>query len=249
MEAYLLKESANENKTKRCHMNIGIVILCRYNSSRLPGKILRKINGKTILEYIFERVGQVVPQENIVVATSEEITDSPIADFCIQKGYNCYRGSLNNVSLRFLNCAKEFAFDYVARINGDNLFADISSLSAMHALAERGAYNFISNLKNRTFPKGMSIEIVKTSYYEQVYQKFSSPEDFEHVTWYLYQHGEDDFFHYFNTECPEFAGVQLAIDTQDDFDRARYILNSFSEPHLHYGLKEIFSIYKTLKHD
>lgn len=230
-------------------MNIGIIILCRYNSSRLPGKILREINGKTILEYIFERVGQVLPQENIVVATSEEETDNPIADFCKRKGYNCYRGPLNNVSLRFLNCAKEFAFDYASRINGDNLFADIPSLSAMYTLAVKGTHNFISNLKNRTFPKGMSIEIVKTSYYEHVYQKFSTAEDFEHVTWYLYQNEEDNFYYYFNTECPEFAGVQLAIDTQDDFDTAKYILDSFSEPHIHYGLKDIFPIYKTLKHD
>jgi len=228
-------------------LKIGIIILCRYNSSRLPGKILREINGKPIIEYIYERIGKVLSTENIVVATSEVETDDPIADYCKQKAYNCFRGSLENVSKRFLNCAQKFQFDYATRINGDNLFADISSLREMIGTVQTGDYNLVSNLKNRTFPKGMSIEIVKTDYYAEVYKQFSTPEDFEHVTWYLYQNKENNFHYHFNTDCPEFAGVQLAIDTQEDFDTAKAILDKFTAPHQEYGLKDIYNIYKTIK--
>ena len=85
-------------------MKIGFVIICRYNSSRLPGKILMEINGKSILQYIIERLSLVVPENNIVVATSEEKTDNPIAEYCIKNKINVFRGSLDNVALRFLNC-------------------------------------------------------------------------------------------------------------------------------------------------
>src|SRR5690554_2441069 len=103
-------------------MNIGIIILCRYNSSRLPRKILKKINGKTILDYIIERVEKVIPRSQIVVATSTESTDNPIVEYCSNHSIQVFRGSLTNVAERFLHCMEYYKFEYGIRINGDNIF-------------------------------------------------------------------------------------------------------------------------------
>jgi len=229
-------------------MKIGFIIICRYNSNRLPGKILRKIKGKPILQYIFERLNYVVLAENIVIATSTESTDDPIEQFCIDNGYQCFRGSLNNVAERFLKCTEKFEFDFATRINGDNLFIDISTLKGMIEIASSNKYDFISNVKNRTYPKGMSIEIVKTSYYKECYQKFSDESHFEHVTLYLYENDRDKkHYYYFNTTCPETAGMQLAIDTEEDFAFAEKIFCNFSTDHFNYGLEEIYEIIKMIK--
>ena len=59
-------------------MKIGAIVICRYNSSRLPGKILKKINNKALLTYIIERLKCVQNLDEITVATSEEATDQRV---------------------------------------------------------------------------------------------------------------------------------------------------------------------------
>ncbi|RLD63734.1 MAG: hypothetical protein DRJ01_02980 [Bacteroidetes bacterium] len=228
-------------------MKIGFVIICRYNSSRLPGKILMEINGKSILQYIIERLSLVVPENNIVVATSEEKTDNPIAEYCVKNKINVFRGSLDNVALRFLNCGKRNKFDFITRINGDNLFVDVEVLQRMIKFAQTNKYDFVSNVKDRTFPKGMSVEIVRTKHYEEMYSKFNNDGHFEHVTQYLYQNDKNkNYYYFYNTICSETAGIQLAIDNKGDLDFAKKIVSRFEKNHTEYGLKEIFKIIKEI---
>lgn len=228
-------------------MNLGYIILCRYNSSRFPGKILKTINGKTILEYIIERISIIVSKKNIVVATSVENSDDPIEDFCKDNHIQYYRGSLKNVAERFLACGKEYKFDYAARINGDNLFVDLKTLEEMNEITLKYGFDFVSNVKNRTFPKGMSIEIVKTSFYNKILQKFTDERHFEHVTLFLYENDKSqNFYYHYNKICPEAAGIQMAIDTKDDFILSEKIINKFEKNHTEYGLKDIFEIRKKI---
>lgn len=229
-------------------MKIGFIIICRYNSSRLPGKILKPINGKPIIAYIIERLEKVVPRNQIIVATSEEQTDDPINDYCIRNNVNCFRGSLNNVSGRFLKCAEKNELDYAVRINGDNFFIDIDTVKKMIEVANTNKYDVVSNLKNRSYPKGMSVEMVKTKFYKSQYQLFKSPDDFEHVTIFLYQNEKNGKFYYeYNTIAPEAAGIQLAIDNIEDFNLVKSIIDKFEKEHYQYGLKEVFSIYESIK--
>ena len=228
-------------------MKIGFIIICRFNSTRLPGKILMEIKGKSILQYIIDRLSLVVPNNNIVIATSNQQSDNPIAEYCEENNINIFRGSLDNVALRFLNCATYYHFDFVARINGDNLFVDTESLKRMIKFAQTNNYDFVSNVKNRTFPKGMSIEIVRTEHYKEMYSKFNNEGHFEHVTSYLYQNDTGkDYYYFYNVICPETAGIQLAIDNKEDFEFATKIIGTFVKNHTEYGLKEIFNIIKKI---
>jgi spore coat polysaccharide biosynthesis protein SpsF len=229
-------------------LKIGFIIICRYNSKRLPGKILKEINGKPIIAYIIERLMTSVEREHIIVATSREHTDDPIENFCNQNNIHCFRGSLDNVAERFLQCAQKYSFDFATRINGDNFFMDVDSLKEMIDITLSNKYDFVTNLKNRTFPKGMSIEIVRISFYEKMYRQFNNNDHFEHVTQYLYQHDDQSrYYHYLNTVCPEAGGIQLAIDDEGDFRLAEKIIHTFTGQHTNYGLKDIYKRYKMLK--
>ncbi len=228
-------------------MKIGFIILCRYNSSRLPGKILRTIHQKPILQYIVDSLSELVDKDAIVVATSEEATDNPIAEYCKANNINLFRGDLNNVSKRFLDCAKTYGWDYATRINGDNLFVDTRTIQDMLKIAQTNKYDFVSNVKNRTFPKGMSVEMVKTDYYQEQYQRFTEPDHFEHVTIFLYQNDNNQNYYYFyNTRCPEAAGLQFAIDTQEDFDLAEQIIRQLGRT-FNFNLEDVLEVYQTLK--
>jgi spore coat polysaccharide biosynthesis protein SpsF len=206
---------------------------------------LKEINGKAVLKYIHESLSQVTDNENIIVATSEEDTDNPIVDYCKVNKITFFRGSLNNVAQRFLNCAKQYKLDFATRINGDNLFVDVDAIKNMLDIVKTNQYDFVSNVKKITFPKGMSVEIVRTSHFEKKYLKFDKKEFFEHVTLYLYQNDSDEnYFYYYNTTCPEAAGIQLAIDDVKDFEIASKIIANFDREHFTYSLKEVFEIYK-----
>ncbi|RMF04626.1 MAG: hypothetical protein D6772_00310 [Bacteroidetes bacterium] len=227
-------------------MKIGAVILSRYNSRRLPGKALLEIEGKTILQYIVERVGQVFKPEQLVVATSTETTDDPIATYCQVNGIQCYRGDLDNVSRRFYEAARHYGWDVATRINGDNVFVDTELLRSMLNQMQTYHYNFLSNVKGRSYPKGMSIEMVDLNHYAQLLPTIeANPDYIEHVTLALYERQSDNYHFVYNEVLPEAAGIQLALDTPEDFARTEALIRSFERPHYTYGLIDLYSLLLT----
>jgi spore coat polysaccharide biosynthesis protein SpsF len=225
----------------------GIVILSRYNSSRLPGKALMKIGGKAVLQLIIERLLQVVTLSQIVVATSKEASDDLIAKFCKEYGISCHRGLLDNVAERFYNAAADKQWQYAVRINGDNVFVDVKVLAAMLAIAETGKYDFVSNVKERTFPKGMSIEIVSVPFFKSQLSVINNSAAYrEHVTLAFYEQNLGMQYHFFNTTLPEASGLQMALDTPDDFTRTEKIMSRFVQPHWQYNLEAIITIWKAI---
>ena len=206
-------------------MKIGIIILSRYSSSRFPGKALYKINGNTLLGSIVDSFKLKSPQIECVVATSVETSDNPIVEFCKNKGYKFYRGSLNNVSERVLSCSIYKNWDYFVRINGDNLFNNPIILKEMLNDIDIKKYDFISNVEGRTFPHGMSIEIVKVSFYEKIYKKFYNINHKEHVTSWLYENPlYGNRFYFYNDRYKNIEGIKLSIDDKKDIDRAKKII-------------------------
>ena len=238
-------------KLVNVYSNSGIVILSRYSSSRLPGKALMTIAGKRVLEYIIERAMQVYPLDRIIIATSVEKSDDPIALFAENYGVNIFRGSLDNVSDRFYQAARKQNWDYAVRINGDNIFLDVNVLRDMINLIPKNDFDFISNVKGRTFPKGMSIEIIKLDYYKKLLPIILTKLDYkEHVTLHLYENEElGKCYFYTNQILPEAAGIQMALDTQEDFGRSKIIIEKFKKEHYHYNLIEIYNMLQDINYD
>ncbi|MEQ9298900.1 MAG: hypothetical protein RIF33_10065 [Cyclobacteriaceae bacterium] len=224
-------------------MKVGIIILCRYNSSRLPGKILMEIKGKPILAYILERLALSKYAKNIVIATSDQLSDDPIAEFCEGKPIKLFRGSLENVSRRFLDCAVSFDLDYAVRVNGDNLFADHNLLDAAVDLAIAGRHDFVTNVKGRTFPTGMSVEVVNTRFYKKQAAYFDAAEYLEHVTSYFYEHPDAGNFEYIYNETIKSAhGLKLAVDCEEDLNFVSLLLTKMKMPHTSYGWQDIVNL-------
>jgi spore coat polysaccharide biosynthesis protein SpsF len=225
-------------------MKVGIVVICRFNSSRLPGKILREINGKPLLSYILERLQHSRFHGNLVIATSEETSDQPIVDYCQNHSIKYFRGSLENVSQRFADCMEHFQFDYGIRINGDNIFTDAALVDKAANLALRNGFDFVSNVKGRSYPTGMSVEVVSKDFYINQLQNFSEARHKEHVTLFFYENENVGNFHFFsNQEMEEAKGVKMAVDTQNDFNFVSAIIKKMDKPHFSYDWKAITKMY------
>ncbi len=224
-------------------MKIGLVVLCRYGSSRLPGKILKQINGRTVLGHIVDRIRRGADGRPLVIATSTDPSDDVIADYCRRAGLECFRGSLDDVAGRFQACAEHYGWDFAVRINGDNLFLDKDVLRAMLAVADTDAFDFVTNVPGRTFPRGMSIEIVRVPFYAEAMRSVSDLEHREHVTSWLYQNNDSGRRYVFeNRTCPEAANFQLALDTEDDFRLATRILSDARPEAHHLDLRTLYRL-------
>jgi sialic acid synthase SpsE/spore coat polysaccharide biosynthesis protein SpsF (cytidylyltransferase family) len=221
-------------------MKIGIIVLCRYNSSRLPGKALKLINGRSILGHILDRLDYVSNQ--VIVATSDQKSDDEIEIFCNYSNIECFRGSLDNVSDRFLSCAKHYGLDYAVRINGDNFFTPWDILSQMIAIAKTRKFHFITNVLKRTFPKGMSIEIIQTEFYSENIKKFDDY-DKEHVTSFFYKNESiGDRFNFYNDNNSETKDLDLALDNLKDFEFIKEIVLKMDRYPASYTFKEIITL-------
>jgi len=227
-------------------VKVGIVVTCRYNSSRLPGKILMKIEGKEVLGYINERLSHATLANDIVVATSIEQDDDLIVDFCKNHGIKYYRGQKDDVAQRILECAVKHNFDYFVRICGDNIFTDYQLLDKMIKIAITGNYDFVSNLKGRTFPAGISIEVLKTEFFRNIVLRYKTSEQKEHVTLYLYDHELEIGTHYYfyNNICPEARSIKLALDDNNDLSFINKIIKKMDKDHTEYLIKDIYDLSK-----
>ncbi|WKN31464.1 hypothetical protein PZB74_21170 [Porifericola rhodea] len=231
-------------------MRIGCIILARYNSNRLPGKALMQVGAKPILLQIYQALETIFTKEKIVVATSDSDTDEPIVSFCNTHQINFFRGSLDNVAERFYLCAKYYQYDFAFRINGDNLFVATDCIQEMlKVVSQNPSYDFLSNVKNRTYPFGMSVELVKISFYAHCLQKFLNNSHYqEHVTLYLYEHenlGKRQYF--YNQTVPEAEGAHLAIDTPEDLNLAKAIYSLMPEAGNTPELSELIHYYQQAK--
>lgn len=163
--------------------DIAIAIQARMSSERFPGKVLAKLQGRTIIEHLIRRFAKLnLP---CFVLTSEHFSDDPLVEFLQDTGQRFFRGYLDDVLGRYVSFAEIFSFNNLVRISADSplLHPDIVSGAIDLKLESRGAV--VTNIYPRTFPKGQSVEIIKTSILEKNI-KFMNKSEKEHVTKFFY---------------------------------------------------------------
>ena len=197
-------------------MNVAIV-QARMSSDRLPGKVLRELKGKPMLAWTLDRLYGAKLLDEVVVATSTDASDDVIEEFCIEYGAKCFRGSLHNVAKRFYSVITKMQIHQFVRISGDSPLIDPAVVDEAVGLYEKSAVDLVTNVQNRTFPRGQSVEVVRASTFRDVCALLDRALDKEHVTSYFYRSQER--YKMINFETPFFAAEQnLSVDTLADFE-------------------------------
>jgi len=135
---------------------IVVLVQARMGSSRLPGKTLMKVGGKTLLELQIERLRQSKNAIQIIVATTNEPEDDAIVEACENAEILCFRGSSLNVAERLRGALLEFAPDAFVRFCADRPFYDYRLLDSALKLYNEGEYDIVTNVCPPSFPKGGS---------------------------------------------------------------------------------------------
>ena len=226
-------------------MSIGLIIQARMSSQRLAGKVLHRVAGKPMLKYLIERLDFCKTVKDIVIATSIEKSDDPIASFCDDYGIKFYRGSLNNVALRFKEVLDIYKFDTFIRTNADSPLLDFNLINRAIKYLRNGDYDIVTNAFPRSFPVGQSVEVIRTSTFEQAYEKMSKPAHFEHITKYYYEHSEEFRINNFSND-KDLSSYRLVVDTPEDLKRIEKIIGSMTRPHTEYGMDELIELYPSV---
>jgi len=200
-------------------MKTGVIILCRMNSSRLPGKPLADVCGRPLLSYLCDRLQPLQDDGiSIVVATSDAWHDDSIQDYCESQDIHCFRGSLNHVAQRMLACAEQYGFDWFARVNGDSPFVDSELLRKGFEICPDRHFDFITNLAPRSYPYGVAVEILRTSWLERLEQTQPLLIDPEHVTARFYNNLHQIRYYNVSQVGNEHTRCQLTIDSREDLN-------------------------------
>lgn len=165
------------------------IIQARYSSTRLPGKILKKIAGKEILGHVLDRLGYCRNIDKIVVATTTNPIDDRIIEY-IQQNYNIdvFRGSESNVLDRYYKAATEYKADLIIRVTSDSPLIDPCVVDFIVSIAENKGYDYVSNSLTPTLPDGLDVESMTYHALAKAWMYVRNPEEREHVTPYIRMH-------------------------------------------------------------
>jgi spore coat polysaccharide biosynthesis protein SpsF len=165
------------------------VVQARMGSSRLPGKSLRPLIGRTVLGLLLERLKGARKLDAIVVATSDRAVDDPIVSLVGRYGLQSVRGSEGDVLDRFQQVVSEVPAQIVVRICADNPLTDPEQVDKLVDYLENGGYDYAySNRPECGLPCGVGAEVISASALQLVHQKATAAQHREHVTLHVLDH-------------------------------------------------------------
>jgi spore coat polysaccharide biosynthesis protein SpsF len=218
-----------------------LTIEARMRSSRLPGKVLMPILGVPMLALMIERLKHARTIDGIVVATTENDTDDPIAELAEKTGVDYFRGSEEDVLSRVLNAARHFNGDVIVETTGDCPLNDPAIVDKVVSDYKIGGADFVSNTLEYTTPIGTDVRVFSTESLAEIDRISQDPADHEHVSLHYWEHPEKYRLRNVRTEMPPgVKDLRLTVDTPEDFELIRIIFEAL------YPINKIFSLWDVI---
>ena len=208
-------------------MKISAIIQARMGSTRLPGKVLMDLGGKTVLARVVDRLRQASRVDEIVVATTSSAADDGIVRECHHLKVEYFRGSENDVLDRYYRAARAGAAGVVVRITSDCPAIDPQLIDETIEVFQQQRADYASNVFPRTYPRGLDTEVFTTAVLDQAWHDAHEPFQREHVTPYFYQHPE--LFRQASLRGQvDYSQYRWTLDTAADLELLRAIYAHFS---------------------
>lgn len=200
------------------------VIQARMGSTRLPGKVLHQIGERSMLGQIVNRVRQAHCIDEVVIATTTNAADEAVVTEAHSLRVPVYRGNEEDVLERFVQAAREMLAHTIVRITADCPLIDpavvdlaIATFRAVYPTAD-----YVSNTLQRTYPRGLDVEVFTKDGLEQAAKEANTPHQREHVTPFFYENP-----HRFRlqpiTNDLDCSAYRWTVDTREDLDFVREI--------------------------
>jgi spore coat polysaccharide biosynthesis protein SpsF len=201
-------------------MRIVAIIQARMGSTRLPGKVLLPIEGRSMLQWVCRRTRQAALVDQVLVATTQQACDDAVADECRRLGVACFRGAEHDVLDRFCRAARAHRADLVVRITADCPLIDAELIDDVVVAALQRQPDYASNVLRRTYPRGLDTEVATTAALARAWREANQPYQRVHVMPYFYQHPE--WFRLYSVTGDEDCSAQRwTVDSPEDLEFVR----------------------------
>ena len=236
-----MEDFAAIDSAKREFGSTVAIVQARMGSTRLPGKVLADLCGAPLLQRQLERVHRATSLDRVVVATSTNETDLPIAELCESLDVPCFRGDLNNVLARFLGAISEFNPEVVVRITADCPLISPSVIdSIVHSFFESDC-DYLSNTLDPTFPDGVDVEVVRVRALRALARLDTDIHEREHVTLGIYRRPEQFVVRNF-TGNPDLSNLRWTVDSPEDLEFVRWVYTKLFYTNPKFDLAEILEL-------
>ena len=220
-------------------MNCDVFIPIRLSNTRLPKKALKEINGIPVVKYLIERIKKSKKIRNVIVCTTKNEIDDELVEFLEKENYMFYRGSKNDILVRYLDAAKIFGTDFIVSVDGDDIYSDPLYVDKMISAYEKTNADYVDMVN---FPFGIAsvgikidalvkvCKLKKTDNTETGYRLF-----FQDKT--IFKINKMDLEE--NIKFPK--ELRLTLDYQEDLDLAKKIFYKLGND---FHLEDIIELFK-----
>lgn len=222
-------------------MNVAVVSQARMTSTRLPGKVLKNVGGRPLLEYHIDRICR--HDFDLIVATTTNREDDSIVSLCERKGTKFFRGDEHDVLSRYFDAATEYDLDVVVRVTSDCPLIDGARVrkGVEKYLAEAGPYDYLgTGVPEKTYPLGFSFEVFSYRLLQDAHSNASLPQMREHVTPYMkLQENPETKLIGIPLEH-DWSSYRVTVDTREDLELVRRLIEDYGADSL--NMEEIVSL-------
>jgi spore coat polysaccharide biosynthesis protein SpsF len=220
---------------------IGIVSQARMTSTRLPGKVLLTVRGKTLLDYHIDRLNR--SGMPIFIATTVNKTDDVIADFCEKRKIPYYRGSEHDVLSRYFGLATEFKLSKIVRVTSDCPLIDGELIRDSYKQYKDHFHwnSYLCNTQKRTYPRGFDFEIFSYQALQLMQTDAQQEYEREHVTPYIWK-SHPEIFELIHVVRDENASkYRMTVDEPEDFTLIKTLIEKYDADSM--NAEEIISLF------
>lgn len=202
-------------------MNTGVLIFARLDSKRLPRKAVLEVQGRSLLSIVISRAKN-ISDARVIIASSDRDSDACLQEIARDHHVEFYGGNPTDLVSRSLAVISHYALDRFVRVNADSPLLSHELINRGLALMHPGR-DFVTNLYPRSFPYGVSVEIVSAEVYRRLSVE-ARPEQLEHVTAHLYDNIAQLDYVNMSSQLTDAAQLIMTIDTVQDFLRYKQII-------------------------
>ena len=210
-------------------MSASCIIQARMGSTRLPGKVMKKLDKiNPVLYYVINQLQNCKFLDKIIVATTDLNEDNQIEDYVKTLKINYFRGDSKDVLDRYYNCAKTFGLSTIIRITADNPLIDPTLVDEIIKKFKMNDFDYISNAHVRSFPYGTETEIFSFNALEIAWKNAKTTHEREHVTPYFYNNPKK--FRILDIKNPKnLSQLRWTIDKEEDLQLVRKIVSKIKK--------------------
>lgn len=223
------------------------IIQARMGSTRLQGKVMKDLCGRTVLAHDIERVRQSEYIDEIVIATTKSKEDDVILREALDNGTKVYRGSENDVLSRYYEAAKENGADVIVRITSDCPLIDPFVADEVIKVYLKGKFDLVTNAgvypENRTYPRGLDVEVFSFDILKKAFQEAKETYQREHVTPFIYENSKNICYYKNDTD---YSKHRWTLDTEEDYALIEKIYYNLYKGKHDFYLEDIIKLFDNI---